>query len=123
MSQWNKFREFVNKSPIGSIITRQEVLFYVYENRGQWKGYSRQTTVDGYRLILDRLGIVIKYKRGQYRVMHHVREDVTLETLKRLAYPKRGWQEWFIPASDRRKRVIKCIKSYSPNISKNEEQI
>lgn len=107
MSQWSKFRDFVNASPLGSIITRQEALFHVYENKGNWKGYSRQTTVDGYRLILTNLGILDKYKRGQYKVNHHVREDVPLETLKRLAYPKRDWREWFVPKKDRMKSVIK----------------
>jgi hypothetical protein len=57
-------------------------------------------------MILDRLGILEKYKRGQYKVNHHIREDVSLETLKRYAYPKRDWREWFIPKEDRVKLVI-----------------
>ncbi len=107
MSQWSLFRDFVNAAEIGSIITRQDALHHVYKHRSEWVGYTRQTTMDGYRLILDRLGILGKHIRGQYTVNHHVKEDVSLETLKRLAYPKRGWQEWFIPKTERNKGIIK----------------
>ncbi len=98
MSQWSMFRDFVNAAPIGSIITRQAALLYVYKNRKNWTWYSRNTTMDSYRLVFNRLNILSNHhKRGQYKVNHHIREDVKLATLQKLAYPKKNWEEWFIP--------------------------
>ena len=105
-NQWQLFREYINSIPIGEIMARQKMLHYVYENRKHWIGYSRQTTVDGYRLALTRLGILSPAGRGKYKIECHIRTDIPFDKIKRLAYPKRGWQEWFIIPEKRRESLI-----------------
>ena len=121
-NQWQLFRDYINSHPIGDNISRQNVLKHVYQDRKNWVGYSRQTTIDTYRLALDRLGILALVARGLYKIEYHIRTDISFEKIKRLAYPKRDWQEWFIVPEKRRESIIQKQNALSFNYLLKENQ-
>ncbi|MHA1816602.1 MAG: hypothetical protein ACTSX1_11385 [Candidatus Heimdallarchaeaceae archaeon] len=106
MSQWSRFRDYINSTEIGNDITRQEILLHVYKKRSAWTCYSRMTTVDNYRKALSRLEILTPVKRGVYNVAHHVREDISFQKIKDRAYGPIDWREWFIRLEDKQKGLI-----------------
>jgi len=105
MSDWSNLRDIINKTPIGGIITRKQIHGGVYRTHRT----SGDTSIDNYRVCLDRIGILSKYKRGQYKVNHHIKEDISIGVINRLAYPRKGWQEWFIPERERLNRRANAI--------------
>lgn len=105
-NQWEKFRDYINASEIDSDITRKELLLHVYKDPKEWKLYSRMSTMDGYRLALSRLKILVPVKRGVYKVKHHIRSDITFQKIKERAYGSRDWKDWFIRLEDKQKGLI-----------------
>ena len=106
MNQWHLLRDYINSTKIGELITRKEINKEIYKDPVVWKGYSRVTTLDGYRLSLTHLGILHVIKRGVYRVDHHINTDVTMSLIKEFAYKNPSWRDWFIPEEIKIKHLI-----------------
>jgi hypothetical protein len=105
-TQWSLFKEYINSSKIGDLITRKDMNKTIYKDPEVWKRYSRTTTLDGYRLSLSHLGILTVIMRGVYRVDHHINPDVTMSKIKELAYQNPTWKDWFIPEEVKVKHLI-----------------
>ena len=107
VNQWKSFIEIINKTEIGSLITRQKILKHVYKSPVVWSKYSRATTIDRYRRSLDLLGILDKVTLGVYRVNYHVKPEVSAHKITKAAYKKKlHWKEWFMKKEDILKEFI-----------------
>ena len=107
VNQWKSFIEIINKTEIGSLITRKKILRHVYKSPVVWKKYSRATTVDQYRRTLDLLGILDKVELGIYRVNYHVRTNVPAYKFTKAAYDRKlHWKLWFMIKEDVLKEFI-----------------
>lgn len=107
ISQWNKFRNYINQTKIGDNITRQGFLKEVYKTRKVWTSYSTLTTIDAYRLSLTKLGILTLITPGVYKVNYHINENTSIGKIQKLAYRPRSWRNWFIEWEDIVKNIIK----------------
>jgi len=78
MNVWQMIKEYINSKKIGDTIYRQKLIHHVY--RGpmpeKHKG-SYGSTLDNYRQLLTRLGILEHTGRGEYKVKHYIRNDLT----------------------------------------------
>jgi len=95
MTMWERMKRYINvKHQIGDIITRQEMLHYLYQGPPP-KTSSYGTTGDKYKRCLSKLGILETVKRGQYKILYHIKDTVTSTQIKELTYNE-NWKQWFI---------------------------
>ena len=95
MTMWQRMKRYINvKHQIGDIITRKEMLYYLYQGPPP-KTSSYGTGGDNYKRCLTKLGILETVKRGQYKILYHIKDGVTSSQVKELAYSN-SWKEWFI---------------------------
>ena len=91
---WSIFRELVNSKEIGSIITRQEILFAIEQrlrvipemNERYHKGWElfSPVTVDCQRNMSEKIGYLAKTdKTGIYKVVKHFDSDYTISQLRK----------------------------------------
>ena len=91
---WSIFRDYVNSKPIGTEITRQQILSVV--NLGMLKNTASDmteeyklarfsaTTVDCNRNMSEKVGYLAKTnKSGIYRVVKHFAADYTVSQLRK----------------------------------------
>jgi len=94
MNMWERLKRYINiKHNIGDIITRQDMLWYIYNGPPPKTG-SYGTGGDGYRRCLDKLGILEIVGRGQYKIKYYIKENVTSSQIKEIAYSE-SWKSWF----------------------------
>jgi len=92
---WSIFRDYVNSKPIGTEITRQEILnqvekelvedgkFIEHYKRGKIANFS-STTLDCARNMSEKVGYLAKTnKSGIYRVVKHFADDYTVSLLRK----------------------------------------
>jgi len=93
MSMWNRCKRYINKREIGTVITRPEFLYYLYQGAPP-KCQTYGTGGDNYRRCLSILGILEIVERGKYKILHHIKEDVTATYIKEISYGN-SWKQWF----------------------------
>lgn len=94
MTMWEKYKRYINKRSIGDVIFRKDILPYLYGDQNIPKS-TYGTGGDNYRRCLEKAGILERVGRGQYKILHHIKDDVTSSLIKELAYVQ-NWKEWFI---------------------------
>ena len=94
MTMWNRCKRYINKHEIGSIIKRPDFLRYLYQGSPP-KDSTYGTGGDNYRRILTILGIIKIVERGQYKILAHIKQEVTATQVKEIAYSN-TWKQWFI---------------------------
>lgn len=85
-SEWSKFLNKVSKVKIGDYIYRRDLV--------KKKNNNKYHTVDTYRSILTKLGILEKVKPGVYVKRKNIRRNFPLNTLREIAYED-TWKSWF----------------------------
>ena len=93
MSMWKRCRHFINKKPIGTVITRPEFLHCLYQGSPP-KHSTYGTGGDNYRRSLTILGVLKIVKRGHYEILYHIKPNVTATHIKELSYGN-TWRQWF----------------------------
>lgn len=98
MSDWVKLQNYINKFPIGSEITRQQIINDVIYRfiDVNFKYYSNDYTVDYYISDLKKIGFLEIVKRGVYKKKYNIPKSLTTTILKDFAR-KKTWKSWFIP--------------------------
>ena len=94
MNKWQKIKHYVNSHPVGTIINRMDMRCYINGKHVPWYG-NYSTTEDNYRRILTMLGILEWVERGKYKILHHVKKDLSSRQAKSAAYGD-SWKSWFI---------------------------
>jgi hypothetical protein len=94
MNQWQIIKNYINSKPIGYIITRPKLRNVACNGSPLPQGISHTTTVDNYRRCLTILGILELKERGKYKILHHIKEDITSSFLTKVAYSN-DWRQWF----------------------------
>jgi hypothetical protein len=82
---WQSIKEYINSKKIGDTIYRKELIQHVYKCAyvSYPKG-SYGSTLDNYRRLLTRLGILEHTNIGEYKIQHHIRNDLTTAHLQLL---------------------------------------
>ena len=88
MTKWEAIKHYINSKPIGTVITRQVLLFDLNDKSKTF------CTVDSYKGILLRIGILECCGVGKYTILSHIRPDVSANEAKKAAYPI-SWRSWF----------------------------
>ena len=85
MNVWQLIKDYVNSKKIGDTIHRQELIYHVYKGPmpARYRA-SYGSTLDNYRRLLTRLGILEHTGRGVYKVKHYIRKELTSTHLKLL---------------------------------------
>jgi len=73
-SKWERLIKYINDQEIGTVITRGELKKYYNPKNSKFIKYS---TIDNYRRLLTRAGVLEIQKAGQYKILKHVKKDVT----------------------------------------------
>lgn len=92
MNKWEKIKEYINRRHLGHVFSRKYMLFLIYNNP-KHRTSSYGTTVDNYLRCLRILGIIETIERGKYKIKSHIRDDLSVSELKRVAYG--GYRTWF----------------------------
>lgn len=85
MNVWQLIKEYINSKKIGDTIYRQKLIYHVYRGPmpARYRG-SYGSTLDNYRGLLTKLGILEHTGRGEYKVKRHIRNDLTTTHLRLL---------------------------------------
>ena len=95
MTMWERMKRYINiKHQVGDVINRKDMLYYLYQGPPPKVG-TYGTGGDNYRRCLEKIGFIEKVKRGEYRILHQIKEEVTSAQIKDLAYGD-SWRQWFI---------------------------
>lgn len=96
MNKWQALKQYINSKPIGTIITRKEILKYLEKQ----KIANYVTTIDTYRMLLSHVGILDRVMVGphvlfgSYKIAFHIKEKTTLSQIRKAANPN-SWESWF----------------------------
>ena len=92
MNKWETFKKYINSREIGTIITRKQIMYFIYKGpKPPTSSYG--STVDNYRRCLTILGILEHVDRGKYELCYHIRNNLTSTELHSTAYG--GYRNWF----------------------------
>jgi len=94
MTMWDRCKRYINKHKVGEIIARPDYLRYLYQGPPP-RHSTYGTGGDNYRRILSKLGILEIVGRGKYKILSHIKQEVTATQVKEIAYSN-TWKEWFI---------------------------
>jgi len=94
-TMWKKYKDYINKRNIGDVILRKEVLPHLYGGHQNIPKSTYGTGGDNYRRMLEMLGIITTVARGQYKILYHIKENVTATQAHEMAYCN-NWKQWFI---------------------------
>ena len=85
MSIWEKLLKYINSKEVGDTIKRRDIIYHIYGGPmpKRYQG-SYGSTVDNYRRLLTRLGMLDHSGRGEYELKFHIREDLKLNQLAML---------------------------------------
>ena len=85
MTTWKKLLTFVNSKSIGDTILRQDIIHHIYNGPMPAKYRSSYgSTVDNYRRLLTRLGMLEWSSRGEYKLKHHITNNVSSKDIELL---------------------------------------
>ena len=85
MTTWQLIKEYINSKNIGDTIYRKDIVYYVYEGPMPVRfRTSYGSTLDNYRRLLTRLGILKHTGWGRYKLKHYIREDLSTVQLRLL---------------------------------------
>jgi hypothetical protein len=78
-------KEYINSKKIGDTIHRQELIQHVYKGPMP-KRYSTSygSTLDNYRKLLTKLGVLQWIDRGEYKLRYYIKNDLTTSQLQLL---------------------------------------
>ena len=88
MSDWDKLREFVNSKECGTVITRKDMMEYIYGTRS-----IKLSTTDTRRRQLIVLGYLSNIqcpkhhnvcRTGMYKITKHIPDDLSSSKLEKL---------------------------------------
>lgn len=82
MNVWQSIKEYINSKNIGDTIYRKDIIYYVYNGPmpERYRG-SYGSTLDNYRRLFTKLNVLEHTGRGEYKVKHHIRKDLTTSQL------------------------------------------
>lgn len=92
---WSVFRDFVNTKPLGSIISRQDVISELrrndfiavegfFEHKDKDKTLYSQATLDSARNMAEKVGYLDKTPHlGYYKVKNHFPPEYTVSQLRK----------------------------------------
>lgn len=92
---WSVFRDFVNTKPLGSIISRQDVISELrrndfiavegfFEHKDKDRTLYSQATLDSARNMAEKVGYLGKTARlGYYEVTNHFPPEYTVSQLRK----------------------------------------
>ena len=89
---WKEFIKYINSKNINSFITRQEII-KEFDNKGLLSRYINGTpftqTLDTYRRTLTKGNYLEDTnKKGVYKFIRYIREDISSSKCKKQAYEK-----------------------------------
>ena len=85
MSTWNMIKSYINSQEIGAVINRKDLIYHVYGGPMPKKYLgSYGSTLDNYRRLLTKLGLLKHVSLGRYEVKYHIREDLKTNQLRLL---------------------------------------
>jgi len=85
MTTWDKLKTFINSKNVGDVIHRKDIIHYIYNGPMPRKYLgSYGSTVDNYRKLLTKLGILEHTGRGEYKLRYYIREDLKTTHLQML---------------------------------------
>ncbi len=93
MTKWEALKHYINSKEVGTTIYRKDMRYYIH-NGPPPKTSSYSTTEDNYRRILTILGILDHIGRGEYKILCHIKNDLTKSEAQKAAYPT-NWRNWF----------------------------
>jgi len=93
MTMWDRCKRFLNKHEIGEVITRPDFLYYLYQGPPP-RNSTYGTGGDNYRRILSKMGFLEIVGRGRYKILYHIKDDITSTQIKEIAYGN-TWKQWF----------------------------
>jgi hypothetical protein len=88
---WSTILEYVSDKELNDTITRQELLAL----NEKCKIRNSITSVDTYRMLLARIGVLETEKLGIYKKVKNIRKDLSLSLVREMAY-KDTWKSWFM---------------------------
>lgn len=94
---WHLFKDFINSLEKDQKFSRKDLLEHIYVPKAAEAIRSHETTVDHYRLYSCHIGYVDHVSTGQYIKKHPIPDNMTSTMLKRFAYNREEWRDWFIP--------------------------
>ena len=86
-NKWIQFLKLINKTELNGYIHRKDLVKKKYNNR-----YS---TIDDYRNLLTKIGVLEKFSRGVYIKRKNIKPTWSLNDIKEIAYSD-TWKSWFI---------------------------
>ena len=94
MNKWQTLIKYINDKPIGTIINRKDMRYHINNGPSRTRTLVYRTTDDNYRQTLAMLGVLETVKRGTYKILYHIRKDLSLYEAKKAAYSQ-DWRKWF----------------------------
>jgi hypothetical protein len=91
---WEKVIKYIDKKKINEIVTRKELTSLSNNN------YIKNTTIDYYRIVLDRIGILSYESLGKYKKIRNIPEGLTTSEARKFSCMKPDWKRWFIPLDE-----------------------
>lgn len=83
---WKNFIKTLHKKKIGDYIYRKDIINNKHKNKNQ--------SVDTYRLLMNKIGVLETVKPGIYIKRKNVKLTWTLSEMKEIAYGD-TWKSWF----------------------------
>jgi len=85
LNVWQTFKEYINSKKIGETITRKDIIYHIYKGPmpARYRG-SYGSTLDNYRGLLTKLGILEHTGRGEYKLKYHIRKNLSTSQLQLL---------------------------------------
>jgi len=96
---WTLLKKYINSLEIGRKFRRKNLLRSVYDMNVSEALNHSQTSIDTYRVYITRLGCIEHVKRGVYKKIMDVPEQLTSSNAKKLAYEEK-WKIWFMLPED-----------------------
>ncbi len=91
-SIWELLKEYINKFPMGNVISRMDLISSIYY---KYSSLQRYNTVDSYIYNLRTVGVLETIKPGKYKKLRNIPIKLTTSQLSRVA-KKNSWESWFM---------------------------
>jgi hypothetical protein len=107
---WNFICKFINSYNDGDIVTRKEMReAFVLAKYGINSEVFIRSTLDGYKRLLTRIGVLEDVSRGKYKKLHSIPSTLTSTGARRIATELPNWKDWFMTIEDRLDSYEKSI--------------
>lgn len=101
---WTRFLEFIDSIEVGKKFARKNLLYSIYGINEKAFVFKQKsvTTVDNYRAILTKCGIleVTENSRGVYKKVMNVPKNLSYSVAVKMAYDS-SWKQWFMTFEDK----------------------